>query len=465
MKEMFRRIIAVFAALLMVILLTVPNGGRKAYAEELPELSNVSIGEDGYMAWDPYPGAQDYWVTVDHYVSRPTGGVAFRYLNEDIDDYVIGGDIENSGMHTITVEAYADGEYIAKSELTYTYVSPYGPKGVIENVTISSEGIMTWDPYPNATKYDITIDGAATRGTTETTYNVNRDIDDYILYGYIENSGTHTVKLEAYMEGSVTMGEYETEYNYTATFKVAVPKAKNLTYNGEEQTGVEEGVHMSVSYNKATKAGQYTAQLHLDDQVNYTWEDGTTGDKFVKWRICFKDVPETHTFQKAVYWASEYNIVSGYSGSKEGYFGVGDNVTRGQVVAFLWRAAGKPNPSTTTQTFQDVPTTHSFYKAIQWASENGIVSGYSGSKAGYFGPGDKCTRAQIVTFLWRYAGKPAPAGNTQTFTDVPTTNQYYKAIQWASENSIAAGYNNGSFGVGDTCTRGQCVTFLYRMLK
>ena len=190
-------------------------------------------------------------------------------------------------------------------------------------------------------------------------------------------------------------------------------------------------------------------------QGNYIGRDEKT------YRILYKDVPETHSYQEAVYWVSDNGIASGYTGDKLGYFGVSDNITRGQVMMFLWRAAGKPKPKKTSQTFKDVPTSSGFFKAIQWASEKGITGGYSDKT---FRPNDNCTRGQIAMFLWRYKNKPNPKKNTQTFKDVPTSHSFYKAIQWASEQNITKGYNDGTFGTNKTCTRGQCVTFLYRML-
>ena len=212
----------------------------------------------------------------------------------------------------------------------------------------------------------------------------------------------------------------------------------------------------TVSYADNVKAGVATAKVTFKG-------DYYSGSKKLTFKVCFKDVPVTHAYQKAVYWAAGKGVAAGYSGSKEGIFGVSDDITRGQVVMFLWRAAGKPAPKKTSQTFKDVPTNHNFYKAIQWAVEEGITGGYTGEKAGYFGPNDNCTRGQIVTFLWRYAGKPAPKKTTQTFKDVPTSHNFYKAIQWASENGVTAGFKDGTFGINKTCTRGQCVTFLYRL--
>ena len=197
---------------------------------------------------------------------------------------------------------------------------------------------------------------------------------------------------------------------------------------------------------------------------NQVYWDGDFLDIFAMVRLCFSDVPLTHNFQEHVYWAVDNDIAAGYSGTGSGKFGVADNITRGQVLMFLWRAAGKPEPQSDKQTFKDVKTDNGFYKAIQWAVEQKITNGYSGDKKGYFGPNDKCTRGQIATFLWKYNGSPNPKSNKKTFTDVPVTHSYYKAIQWASEQKITSGYSDNSFGVKKNCTRGQCVTFLHRML-
>ena len=175
-------------------------------------------------------------------------------------------------------------------------------------------------------------------------------------------------------------------------------------------------------------------------------------------------MPLSHNFQKHVYWACDEGIASGYTGAGAGKFGVADDITRGQVMMFLWRAAGKPEPEGTGKDFKDVPVSNNFYTAIKWGVEQGITGGYTGARKGEFGPNDKCTRGQIATFLWRYSNSPAPKGSTQTFDDVPVSHNFYKAVQWASEQNITAGYGNNTFGVNRTCTRGQCVTFLHRML-
>ena len=234
----------------------------------------------------------------------------------------------------------------------------------------------------------------------------------------------------------------------TYTGKAITPDSK-VTYKGAV---LKKDTDYTVSYKNNTKTG--IATMTVTGKGNYK------DSQEKKFRILFKDVPAEHSFSMPIYWALDTGITGGYTGAKEGLFGVSDNVQRGQVVMFLWRMAGKPEPDKSTQTFKDVPTSHSFYKAIQWASENGITAGY---KDGNFGVTDPCTRGQIVTFLWRYEGKPGAKAGGKTFTDVPKSHSYYEPVMWASSYGITAGYSNGKFGVSDKCTRGQMATFLYRV--
>ncbi|MCH5353401.1 MAG: S-layer homology domain-containing protein, partial [Acutalibacter sp.] len=133
--------------------------------------------------------------------------------------------------------------------------------------------------------------------------------------------------------------------------------------------------------------------------------------------------------------------------------------TRGQIVTFLWRAAGKPEPKTAVNPFTDLKSSEYYYKAVLWAHENGIVSGTSATT---FSPNQNCTRGQIVTFLWRSAKKPEPKTTVNPFTDVKSGEYYYKAVLWAHENKIVAGTSATTFSPNQSCTRAQAVTFMYR---
>ena len=149
--------------------------------------------------------------------------------------------------------------------------------------------------------------------------------------------------------------------------------------------------------------------------------------------------------------------LSYYTGTSATTFSPEMNVTRGQVVTFLWAAAGKPEPKTAVNPFVDVAQSDWYYKAVLWAVENGITSGMD---ATHFGPSAECTREQVVTFLYAAAGKPATTA-TVSFSDVQPGAWFYAPVAWAVENGITSGMGNGTFGVGATCTRAQIVTFLY----
>ena len=184
-------------------------------------------------------------------------------------------------------------------------------------------------------------------------------------------------------------------------------------------------------------------------------------------RVLFSDVTNKKlAAYDAIYWGADKGYVNGYGS----YFDINGKCTRAQFVLFLWRAAGKPLAKATTLKFKDASDIEKlapdYKKAILWGSEKGIVAGFtSGKNEGKFLPNDPCTRGQVVTFLWRYGGQKAAKAGAKTFPDVPKTHKYYKAIMWASSYGITTGFGDGKFKPDDTCTRGQCVTFLYRMLK
>lgn len=170
----------------------------------------------------------------------------------------------------------------------------------------------------------------------------------------------------------------------------------------------------------------------------------------------FRDVPFGQYYTEAVDWAVENGITSG-TGTNT--FSPNSKCTRGQIVTFLWRAAGKPSSSYPTQ-FSDVHEKEYYAEAVKWAVETGITSGTSRTA---FSPNAGCTRAQAVTFLYRAAGEPVSAG-TNSFGDVPVGAYYSNAVGWAVENKITAGTSATSFSPNSGCTRAQIVTFLYRFL-
>ena len=174
----------------------------------------------------------------------------------------------------------------------------------------------------------------------------------------------------------------------------------------------------------------------------------------------FDDVKDSKQFYFApVYWAVDQKITRGTS---EKLFSPDEGCTRGQVVTFLWRAAGEPEPTKAENPFQDVKGTDYFYKAVLWAVEKGITKGTSADK---FSPDATCTRGQIVTFLYRAEGTPEIAKKSKPFHDVDEGQYYADAVAWAVENGVTTGKSAETFAPEATCTRGEIVTFLFRCAR
>ncbi|MCH5353890.1 MAG: S-layer homology domain-containing protein [Acutalibacter sp.] len=174
-------------------------------------------------------------------------------------------------------------------------------------------------------------------------------------------------------------------------------------------------------------------------------------------QLSFSDVSSSAYYYDAVKWAVANDITSG---TDKTHFSPDAGCTRAQAVTFLWRAAGKPEPQSTTSAFIDVKAGSYYEKAVQWAVEQKIVSGTSATT---FSPDTTCTRAQIVTFLWRKEGSPKVSGGS--FSDVPEEAYYTDAVKWAVANGITRGTDKTHFSPNNKCTRGQIVSFLYRYGK
>lgn len=174
------------------------------------------------------------------------------------------------------------------------------------------------------------------------------------------------------------------------------------------------------------------------------------------WNNPFKDLSNNAFFIPAV-WAANQGIASGKTAET---FVPNGSCTRGQVVTFLWRLAGSPEPDGSNP-FTDVAKTSPFYKAIIWANEKGITKGTSSTQ---FSPNKICTRGQVVTFLYRFAGSPNVSGTT-SFTDTAPGSAFYNAILWATASGITNGVSKSAFGTNNNCTRAQVVTFLYRFAQ
>ena len=230
-----------------------------------------------------------------------------------------------------------------------------------------------------------------------------------------------------------------------------------------------------------SRCGQELSRVHTElDALGHDWDEGVVtleptwtaeGVRTYTCKRCgeqrtesipmrmFDDVQDpTAYYYDPVYWAVRHNpqITDGIS---DNLFGPDESCTRGQVVTFLWRAAGCPTPRLSTCPFEDVSESDWFYLPVLWAVENGITDGVDDT---HFAPNDTCTRAQVVTFLWRANQCQEPENTENRFDDVEAGSWYYEAVLWAVEMGITDGVDDTHFAPANTCTRGHVVTFLYR---
>ena len=201
--------------------------------------------------------------------------------------------------------------------------------------------------------------------------------------------------------------------------------------------------------------GWFTEDTH-EPISNYIVEDDIVFAS--EYRIChFIDVqnPDSYYF-KPVYWAFEKGISNGIS---EDRFSTDNACSRSEVVTFLWRGAGSPEPDYTDNPFSDVTENNIYFKAVLWAVENGITTGTSLTE---FSPDATCTRGQAAVFLYRMQSSPEPESEENPFDDVKENSYFYNAILWAVGNNVAEGTGKNVFSPEKPCTRAQMVTFLYR---
>jgi len=251
--------------------------------------------------------------------------------------------------------------------------------------------------------------------------------------------------------------EYTVKHSDNTTYVNIYDTESNLDHYMNEENNVFEIMDYASIFaagdNHATDAGH----SYIAEQIYNALDLGKGDPETIE--NPFKDVTEKDYYFEPVMWAVSNGVTSGLSADT---FGPAAGCTRAQVVTFLWRAAGKPAPTSDVNPFTDVKEGQYYYDAVLWAVENGITTGLNATS---FGPNENCNRGQIVTFLWRAMGKPAPTNSNNPFNDVSEKQYYYDAVLWAVEEGITTGLSATSFGPNSTCTRGQIVTFLYRAYK
>ena len=271
---------------------------------------------------------------------------------------------------------------------------------------------------------------------------------DYVTFDQSAVSAVNEGSLYTYYNGYTYGGSVKTtdKFYYSAT--ASQNALSDVAFLASRYAKTGETVYIPFTiYARYGTTGTGTRQL-----------TGTVAIKIGQ-TMNFTDVKTTDYFYDSVKWAVGKNITNGTSATT---FSPYKSCTRAEIVTFLWRAAGSPEPTITRNPFKDVnAVTHSsYYKAILWASQKNITSGTSATT---FSPDQVCTRAQIVTFLYRYAGQPS-GYYSNPFKDVNATNEasYYNAILWAVGKGITNGSSNTTFSPYASCNRAEAVTFLYR---
>ena len=270
---------------------------------------------------------------------------------------------------------------------------------------------------------------------------------------------------------TLTKPSYSGGGSYTPSYTVSVDKTENGTITVSPKSASKgDTVTITVKPDKGYELDTLKVLDKDGDKVKLTEKNGKYTFKMPSGKVTvkgsfveeapvqiFKDVPTDAYYYEAVKWAAEKGITGGVG---NGLFAPNQPCTRAQIVTFLWRAAGSPAPKSMSS-FADVPADAFYAKAVAWAVENGITGGTGDGK---FSPDATCTRAQSVTFLYRAAGSPKVSSSAE-FGDVATNTYYADAVAWAAKNGITGGIGGGLFGSNNDCTRAQIVTFLYRCVK
>ena len=255
----------------------------------------------------------------------------------------------------------------------------------------------------------------------------------------------YTVSADKTENGAIAVSPKFTSKGDTVTITVTPDKGyvlESLTVLDKDGKALELTDKGSGKYTFTMPAGKVTIKADFTAQ---------TVDSV------FADVSADAYYYEAVKWAADKGITGGIGDS---LFAPNQSCTRAQIVTFLWRAAGSPEPSALSD-FTDVPSDKYYAKAVAWAVENGITNGTTDIT---FGPDETCTRAHGVTFLSRAAKANTASGNSN-FADVDANAYYASAIKWAVDNGITNGISSSLFGPDSSCTRAQIVTFLYRMYQ
>ena len=335
------------------------------------------------------------------------------------------------------------------------YATRYSSSSTSRGTTVSYSGSVVVNLVREDIKYTVS------QGDS-----VRFDESDFLSYlrstkGYSSNYTIDYVTFDQSAVSAVNEGSlytYYNGYNYGGSIKTTDKFYYSATAS---QNALSDVAFLASRYAKTGETVYIPFTIYARYGTTGTGTRQLTGTVAIKigQTMNFIDVKTTDYFYNSVKWAVGKNITNGTSSTT---FSPYKSCTRAEIVTFLWRAAGSPEPTTTRNPFRDVnAVTHSsYYKAILWASQKGITSGTSATA---FSPDQVCTRAQIVTFLYRYAGQPS-GYYSNPFKDVGATSEasYYNAVLWAVGKGITTGTSATTFSPYASCNRAEAVTFLYR---
>lgn len=335
------------------------------------------------------------------------------------------------------------------------YATRYSSSSTSRGTTVSYSGSVVVNLVREDIKYTVS------QGDS-----VRFDESDFLSYlrstkGYSSNYTIDYVTFDQSAVSAVNEGSlysYYNGYNYGGSIKTTDKFYYSATAS---QNAISDVAFLASRYAKTGETVYIPFTIYARYGTTGTGTRQLTGTVAIKigQTMNFIDVKTTDYFYDSVKWAVNKGVTTGTSSTT---FSPYNPCKRAEIVTFLWRAAGSPEPTTTRNPFRDVnAVTHSsYYKAILWASQKGIAAGTSTTT---FSPDQVCTRAQIVTFLYRYAGKPS-GYYSNPFKDVSATNEasYYNAILWASGKGITTGSSPTTFSPYASCNRAEAVTFLYR---
>lgn len=329
------------------------------------------------------------------------------------------------------------------------YVDTYDGKP--HTVTVTADGAKI--------SYSADAGNYKTYGSTAPTFT---DVGEYTLTPAGGSAKNYTFN---YVSGTLTILRRPSNPGST----ISVPSTPNGTVTVTPSTATKDTtVTITTKPNEGYELGDLTVKdangnaLPLTDKGDGKYTFTMPGSKvvveasFVKTAVStgFADVPADAYFADAVKWAVDKGVTNGLSDTM---FGPYESCTRAQIVTFLWRAAGSPEPKGTAAGMTDVVSGSYYEKAVAWAIENGITTGTTTST---FSPDATCTRGQSVTFLYR--ALKGTASGSANFTDVKSDAFYADAINWAVANNVTNGTSNTTFSPNADCTRAEIVTFLYR---